>query len=118
MHDYALALAQGANLPDAQRNAIAAKLHEYTGLPVDYILKADLRITGGEFEKMLQDDEDETTGRLDTRFSGPSIDPLSKTADYDPQSAAISGAYVAAFNTYVRKELHYGDGRSLQTHGV
>jgi carboxypeptidase C (cathepsin A) len=111
MHDYALALAQGANLPDEQRNAIAEKLHEYTGLPVDYILKADLRIAGGEFEKNLLDDEDQTTGRLDTRFAGTTLDPLSKSADYDPQSAAISAAYVGAFNNYVRKDLHYGEGK-------
>lgn len=108
LNDYALALAQGAMLPTEQRNAIAAKLHDYTGLPVDYILKADLRINGGEFEKMLQDDAGNTTGRLDTRFSGPSLDPLSKEAEYDPQSAAISSAYVSLFNDYARKDLHYG----------
>ena len=49
-----------------------------------------------------------TTGRLDTRFSGPTLDPLSKEAEYDPQSAAIGSAYVSAFNDYVRKELKYG----------
>ena len=52
-----------------------------------------------------------TTGRLDTRFSGPSLDPLSKDADYDPQSAAIGSAYVSAFNDYVRKDLHYGEDK-------
>jgi len=57
-----------------------------TGLPVWYILKANLRIDGGEFEKTLQDDNGLTTGRLDTRFSGPNINPLSESADYDPQS--------------------------------
>ena len=108
MTDYAQALALGATLSDGQRNATAAKLHEYTGLPVDYILKADLRINGGEFEKNLQDDSNTTTGRLDTRFSGPTMDPLSKEADYDPQSAAISSAYVSALNDYVRGKLHYG----------
>ena len=36
------------------------------------------------------------------------MDPLSKEADYDPQSAAISSAYVSAFNDYVRKDLHFG----------
>ena len=106
--DYALALAQGAALPADKRQAIAGKLHDYTGLPVAYLLKANLRISGGEFEKNLQDDTDTTTGRLDTRFSGPSMDPLSKEADYDPQSAAIGSAYVSAFNDYVRKTLHYG----------
>jgi carboxypeptidase C (cathepsin A) len=114
MTDYALALAQGANLTEEQRDSVAARLHDFTGLPVDYIKKANLRITGGEFEKMLQDDSDETTGRLDTRFSGPTIDPLSKTAEYDPQSAAISAAYAAAFNTYVRRDLHYGEGQTYR----
>ena len=113
MKDYANALAQGATLTKAERQAIAEKLHAYTGLPVSYILKANLRIDGGEFEKNLQDDTDTTTGRLDTRFSGPTMDPLSKEAEYDPQSAAISSAYVSAFNDYVRKTLHYGDDKKF-----
>ena len=108
MTDYALALQEGAALDQTQRDAIAAKLHEYTGLPVEYIKKADLRINGGQFEKTLQDDSDTTTGRLDTRFSGPTMDPLSKAAEYDPQTAAIGSAYVSAFNDYVRKVLKYG----------
>ena len=112
--DYALALGAGANLSPADRDAIAEKLHRYTGLPVDYIKKADLRINGGEFEKTLQDDADMTTGRLDTRFSGPTLDPLSKTAEYDPQSAAIGSAYVSAFNAYVRDSLHYGEGKTYK----
>jgi carboxypeptidase C (cathepsin A) len=106
--DYAQALREGSKLSPDQRAAVAAKLHEYTGLPVEYIEKADLRIDGGEFEHELQADTDTTTGRLDSRFSGPSLDPLSERADYDPQSAAISSAYVAAFNNYVRQDLHYG----------
>ena len=109
--DYAHALDEGSALPSPDRQAIAEKLHKYTGLPVDYVLKADLRISGGEFEKTLQDDKDTTTGRLDTRFSGPTMDPLSKEADYDPQSAAISSAYVTVFNDYVRRELKFGEGK-------
>src|ERR1700723_90356 len=38
MNDYAIALSAGSTLPPAQREAIAAKLHDYTGLPVSYIL--------------------------------------------------------------------------------
>jgi carboxypeptidase C (cathepsin A) len=106
--DYAQALRAGSTLSPDQRDAVAAKLHDYTGLPVSYIEKADLRIDGGEFEQNLQSDTDMTTGRLDTRFSGPSLDPLGERAGYDPQSAAIGSAYVAAFNNYVRKDLHYG----------
>ncbi len=111
MTDYPLALQAGAGLDPAQRDAVAAKLHDYTGLPLEYIKKADLRINGGEFEKNLQDDSDTTTGRLDTRFSGPTMDPMSKAADYDPQVAAIASAYVSAFNDYVRNALKYGDDK-------
>ncbi len=111
MQEYTHALAEGAALPKDRRQAVAEKLHAYTGLPVSYILKANLRIDGGEFSKNLQEDTDTTTGRLDTRFSGPTMDPLSKEADYDPQAAAISSAYVSAFNDYVRKSLHYGQDK-------
>ena len=110
MGDYAHALAEGTDLPASDKQAIAEKLHEYTGLSVDYLLRADLRVSGGGFTKNLQIANDLTTGRLDTRFSGPTINPLSEQAEYDPQSAAISSAYVSLFNDYVRRDLKYGVG--------
>jgi carboxypeptidase C (cathepsin A) len=115
MGDYARALAAGSELTAAERSAVAAKLHEYTGLSIEYILKADLRIDGGEFRQTLQGDDGMTTGRLDTRFSGPDIDPLSQRADYDPQSSALSSAYVSAFNDYARRELHYGEAKAFKS---
>lgn len=108
MNDYLLALAKGSNLSAADKRAIAEKLHQYTGLPVDYIEKSDLRVNGGQFAKMLMDGEDETVGRLDSRYAGPSLDPLEKEAAYDPQAAAISSAYIAAYNDYVRTTLKFG----------
>jgi carboxypeptidase C (cathepsin A) len=112
MGPYAHALALGTDLTPAEKQSVAEKLHEYIGLPTAYLLKANLRVNGGEFEKTLQDDQDLTTGRLDTRFSGPHINPLSETADYDPQSSAISSAYVSLFNDYVRRDLKYGEGQT------
>ncbi|HUO92986.1 MAG TPA: hypothetical protein VMU22_08695 [Rhizomicrobium sp.] len=109
--DYQLALNAGASLSPQRKQQIAEKLHQFTGLPVWYILKANLRIDGGEFEKTVQDSTGQTTGRLDTRFSGPTLDPLSKTSEYDPQSASLRSAYVSAFNDYVRSTLNYGQGK-------
>jgi carboxypeptidase C (cathepsin A) len=106
--DYMAALLQGSDLPPARKQAIAEKLHNYTGLPVALLLKANLRITGGMFEKDLELDDDTTTGRLDTRYKGPDFDPLSEESEHDPQSDAISAAYTAAINTYLRKDLKYG----------
>jgi len=108
LSDYSQALAAGSSLSAERKSEIAVKLHAYTGLAADYIERANLRVNGGEFEKTLLG-SDITTGRLDTRFAGPTIDPMSKEADYDPQSAAISSAYVSAFNDYVRTVLKFGE---------
>ncbi len=114
MGDYAQALAAGTALDPARKHQIAEKLHGYIALPVDYIERANLRINGGEFEHNLQLDRGLTTGRLDSRFSGPTMDSLNQAAAYDPQSAAISSAYVAAFNDYVRKQLKYGQDQTYR----
>jgi carboxypeptidase C (cathepsin A) len=106
--EYMTALLQGSELPDSERNAIAEKLHTYTGLPVDYLVRSNLRVVGGDFSKELKLDEATTIGRLDTRFQGPDIDPLSESTEYDPQSDAISPAWTAAINDYLRKDLKYG----------
>jgi carboxypeptidase C (cathepsin A) len=106
--DYMAALLQGADLSEARKQAVAEKLHSYTGLPVAYLLRANLRVAGGAFSKNLQLDDETTTGRLDARYKGPDLDPLSADAEYDPQSNAISSAYTAALNKYMRTELKYG----------
>ena len=77
-------------------------------MPVDYLLRSDLRVVGGNFSKTLKLDEGTTIGRLDTRFQGPDADPLSESAQYDPQSNAITSAWTAAINDYLRKDLKYG----------
>ncbi|GAA4769623.1 S10 family peptidase [Stakelama sediminis] len=112
--EYAAALAQGSEIDPATKQAVAKKLAYFSGLPVDYILKADLRVDGPEYSKELQQARGLTTGRLDTRFSGPDMDPLSKDAEYDPQSAALSSAYVSAFNQYTRNSLHYGEHQAYK----
>jgi carboxypeptidase C (cathepsin A) len=109
---YTHALSQGTDLPDAEKQSVAEKMHDYTGLPVAYLLKANLRVSGGEFEKTFQDETDQTIGRYDTRFTGPTINPLSENADYDPQSAAISSAYVSLLNDYMRRDLKYGESQT------
>ncbi len=106
--DYAAALLQGADLPPARKQAVAAKLESYTGIPAATWVKADLRINGGEFSKLLQDPSDLTTGRLDSRYQGPAIDPLGAQADYDPFTESIESAILAAMNTYAHDTLKFG----------
>src|SRR4030095_4699851 len=82
--DYSAALQQGGRLDTAGRQKIAEKLSGYLGLGVDYLLKSNLRVSGGQFSQQLQLPGGLTTGRIDTRFSGPSLDLLSKDAQDGP----------------------------------
>ncbi len=106
--EYASALLAGADLDPAKKSTIAAKLEGYTGVPAAMWTKANLRITGGEFSKYLQDGADITTGRLDSRYEGPTMNPLSKDAEYDPFTESIESAILAAMNSYAHETLHFG----------
>ena len=108
--DYAKALMAGNLLAPAEKQRIAERLSAFTGLSVPYLLKTNLRIEYGAFQKELLADQELTTGTLDTRFVGATLDPLSKVATYDPQGAALGAAYVAAYHNYVTDRLHYAPG--------
>jgi len=105
--DYARALDQGDKLSSADTQAIAQKLHDYSGLPVQYILDAKLRITPDRFEKELLRGEQRTTGRLDARFLGIDYDAAGETPEYDASGSAIGPAYTAAFHWYLINDLKY-----------
>ncbi len=109
---YSDALMKGDALSDAEEKTVAEKLHQYTGLSVDYIEKARLRITESQFSQELLREHHVTIGRLDARFTGVTFDLLGENAEYDPQSAAISAAFTAAFLDYLHKDLKFGDGKT------
>src|SRR6267378_5911055 len=107
MGDYATALAAGASLPADRKAQVAKQVAAYTGLSEDYLLKADLRVPLRQFMAELQRSRGLVTGRLDSRFSGPLPDLLTENAPGDPQSNAVTGAFTAAANAYLRGELKF-----------
>jgi len=104
---YAAALAQGQNLPAAELDTVANQLAAYTGLSVQYVKEANLRIDPSRFRKELLRDQRLTLGRYDSRFTGTDPDAAGETPDYDASDACISGAFVSAFHDYVDKDLNY-----------
>lgn len=112
-NEYMPALYRGDQLSQAEKSAMAQKLSHYTGLSQEYWIQSDLRVTNSEFFQELMRDQGETVGRLDSRFTGINQDLLSQTASYDPQSIAISPAYITGFMDYffgqlgVAKDLTY-----------
>ncbi len=104
---YALALAKGQDLGDAERQKVAAQLSGYIGLPASYILASDLRIAPGRFRKELMRDQRQTLGRYDDRFTGMDIDAAGESPEYDPSDTGITGAFVAGFHDYLARDLDF-----------
>ena len=59
----------------------------------------------------------QNTGRLDARYVGPMRNLLTETAEGDPQSSAVTGAYTAAINSYLRDELRFGGDQRYSLSG-
>jgi len=106
--DYAAALFKGNNITPAEAAAVAKKLSYFTGLPEDYLLKAHLRVTLGQFNVELLRDRGLTAGRIDARFTGYTQDLLSENAQGDPEGPAVGGAFTALLNEYNHDELKFG----------
>src|SRR5271168_2559518 len=88
--EYDDALFKGAQLPAAEKAAVAKKLSYFTGLSEDYLLKADLRVNLGQFMAELQRSRGLTTGRIDARFTGYTADLLEENAQGDLAQAMIT----------------------------
>ncbi len=102
---YAPALFKGSRLTPEERKAVLAGLARYTGLAEDYWDKANLRIDEGRFLQELMRSRGIVVGRIDTRYTGGTLNPLGESMDYDPYSASVAPAIVATFNDYYRGEL-------------
>ena len=103
--EYAPALLRGNLLNESERNAVRKRLSYFTGIDEEYFKRSDLRITDQRFYKELLRDEGKTVGRLDGRFTGQDIDNAGETPESDPSFYGIDGAYTAAINDYLSREL-------------
>jgi carboxypeptidase C (cathepsin A) len=105
--EYAVALSKGQALSAQEQDAVAQKLNRYTGLSVAYLKEANLRVSASRFRKELLRDERHTVGRYDGRFEGIDSDAAGENPESDASDTGIRGAFTAAFNDYIVRELHY-----------
>jgi carboxypeptidase C (cathepsin A) len=104
---YAAALAKGDALPDAERDAIAARVAQYTGLDAQYVIRARLRISPSHFRKQLLLGQARSLGRYDSRFEGIEYGDDTSSPDYDASEKFISSAFNAAFHEHLTHDLRY-----------
>jgi carboxypeptidase C (cathepsin A) len=104
---YAHALFAGDTLPAAQLEEVAKQVNYFTGLSVEYVKEANLRISPTRFRKEVLRDDRKTLGRYDMRFEGMDVDAAGENPSYDASDTGISGAFVAALHDYLSRELKY-----------
>ncbi|HEX8806596.1 MAG TPA: hypothetical protein VF741_06585 [Candidatus Aquilonibacter sp.] len=103
LHD----LAAGSDLSPAQFNSDVARLHQYTGLPEDYIRNSNLRIPYPRFLQALLRDQNTVAGRYDARFTTWDLAPMTDTPEWDPSDVGISGGFVALGMNYMTQTLGF-----------
>lgn len=105
--DYWSALNKGDALSPQERQAIVAKLAQYTGLPENVINMANMRIDVRTFTSWLLADQRKRVGRLDGRYMSDSPDGPMEGGFQDPTSNHTTGPFTMVFNNYIRNELNY-----------
>lgn len=102
---YAMTLLKGHRATPAERQATLEGLAKYTGISADYWDKSNLRMSEGRFLQELLRNKGEVGGRVDSRYTGGNINPLSERMKYDPYTASVAPAIAATFNDYMRRDL-------------
>ena len=105
--EYTVALMKGTDLLEDERQEVIRKLTRYTGLPIDYIGRTDLRVNIMRFCKELLRNQGKTVGRFDSRFTGLDRDSVGERFEYDPSYTNILGPYTATLNDYLRSQLKF-----------
>jgi len=107
MNEYAPALMRSDRMSAPERQSLAEKFSNYSGLSKSFIEQSNFRVDLGAFNKELLRAQRRTTGRLDSRFTGIDRNAATDNPETDPSMNAIRTPYTAAFNDYVRRDLNF-----------
>src|ERR1700683_2788114 len=106
-NEYAQALMKGDRLTGAERQKVVQDLAHFTALSPKYIEESNLRINARRWFTELERDKRRTVGRLDSRFEGIDADAAGENPETDASEVSYEGAFVAAFQDYVHRDLKW-----------
>ncbi|GBF31286.1 hypothetical protein MnTg04_01246 [bacterium MnTg04] len=114
---YGPALMKGNRLGTDQRQAVIARMSRYLGVSEDYIDRANLRISHQQFAQELLRNRKLTAGRIDSRFTGNSLNLLGEEMDYDPMFTSVRPAFISNFLDYYHNDLKFGRDKDYKVSG-
>lgn len=102
------ALSKGGFLPASERQQLAERLSQYTGIGSEKINQVNLVITPGFFWKeLLRDRSGQTVGRLDSRYLGIDRMEAGMSPDYNAELSSWLHSFTPAINYYLRNDLKF-----------
>lgn len=102
------ALAKGGFISDADKNAVAEKMANYSGLPKQEILDLNLVVPTGYFWKnLLKAKGGYNIGRLDSRYLGIDRQLAGTSPDYSAELTSWLHSFTPAINFYLQEELQF-----------
>jgi carboxypeptidase C (cathepsin A) len=111
---YLTALFAGDKLSDAQRRQTASQLSALTGIPDSLWLASNLRMSLAVFRRKVMGSDNLMTGRYDSRFTLPELQPMLPTpgqGNAGPSTSAFMGALTATFDSYLADTLGFKSER-------
>lgn len=100
--EYLEALFMGSALDTRDRARVARRLEALSGIPADFYLANDLRITKERYRVELLKEENLILGRSDGRYAAPNT---GEGGAIDP-SGVVAAAYLRAFGDHLREFLN------------
>jgi carboxypeptidase C (cathepsin A) len=108
LNDYNTALMKGDKLSEQEKEQLAKKLSDFTGLSVDFIKSYHCRINTSLFAKELLRNEGYTVGRFDALVKGKDRQSGGTSYEFDPSyNLSIFGTYTAALHQHLSGNLNY-----------
>jgi carboxypeptidase C (cathepsin A) len=104
-NEYLVALFKGDRIGTAEKDRIADRIHRYTGLSKEYVVRSDLRVNAFRFAKELLRDQGKALGMLDARYAQGELDNVSEIPNSDPFDAKTGPIYISTFQGYLRNDL-------------
>lgn len=102
------AIAKGSAISNTEREQVAEKMANYSGLSKKVILQHNLNIpTSFYWKELLRDKTGQTIGRLDSRYLGIDKSEAGSSPDYNAELSSWLHSFTPAINYYIREHLNF-----------
>lgn len=102
---YAGALLQGTGLPAVELRAVAEELSDYSGLPVESLVRRRLRISKEDFRRELLAERGLVLGLTDARYASAAVPAGASEPAFEAAGLHLDAAFVTAAHRHFTENL-------------